>query len=70
MRGDLNLFSKNLLESKEEIDDLRRRFKILQHQISQLHDEIETKKNMLKNECLTCKSLEEQNKTYTATKQR
>ena len=70
MRSDLNLYSKNLLESNDELADLRRKFKILDHQIKALHEEIDSKKNMLKNEMLTRKSLEEANKTYEAQKER
>ena len=50
VRSDRNLYSKNLIEAQDEVAELRRKFKIASHQISQLKDEIETKDNALKNE--------------------
>jgi chromosome segregation ATPase len=43
VRSDRNLYSKNLIESQDEVAELRRKFKIAAHQIQQLKDEIESK---------------------------
>lgn len=43
VRSDRNLYSKNLIESQDEVAELRRKFKIAAHQIQQLKDEIDTK---------------------------
>lgn len=47
VRSDRNLYSKNLIESQEEIDEMRRRFKIMNHHIDQLKEEITTKDHSL-----------------------
>ena len=44
VRSDRNIYSKTLLESNEEKDELRRKFKILEHQIIKLREEISSKK--------------------------
>merc|ERR1719262_1973276 len=44
---DRNLYSKNLIESNEEIAEMRRRFKIMYHQIEQLKEEIKEKDSAL-----------------------
>ena len=36
VRSDRNLYSKNLIESQEEIAEMKRRFKVMNHQIEQL----------------------------------
>lgn len=43
VRADRNHYSKGLLESQDEIAELRKKFKILGHQIEQLKEEILTK---------------------------
>ena len=43
MRSDRNLYSKNLIESQDEIAEMKRKFKIMNHQIEQLKEEIEAK---------------------------
>eukprot|EP00397_Hematodinium_sp_SG-2012_P012444 GEMP01012615.1.p1 GENE.GEMP01012615.1~~GEMP01012615.1.p1 ORF type:complete len:648 (+),score=198.80 GEMP01012615.1:345-2288(+) len=43
VRTDRNLYSKNLLESQEEIVEMRKKFKIMYHQIEQLKEEIKEK---------------------------
>ena len=40
MRSDRNLYSKNLIESQDEIAEMKRKFKIMNHQIEQLKEEI------------------------------
>ncbi|KAL0231925.1 hypothetical protein PCE1_002922 [Barthelona sp. PCE] len=47
VRGDRNLYSKQLVESHDEILELRRKFKLLSHQILQLKEEIELKDSLL-----------------------
>jgi len=47
VRSDRNLYSKNLIESQEEIAEMKRRFKIMNHQIEQLKEEITAKDHAL-----------------------
>eukprot|EP00948_MAST-09A_sp_MAST-9A-sp1_P000347 g347.t1 len=50
VRSDRNMYSKHLIESKESIAELRRKYKIMNHQIEQLKDEITSKDHALVNE--------------------
>lgn len=43
VRSDRNLYSKSLIESQEEIAEMKRRFKVMNHQIEQLKEEITSK---------------------------
>ena len=43
VRTDRNMYSKNLLEAQDEIAEMKRKFKIMNHQIEQLKEEISTK---------------------------
>merc|ERR1719380_231304 len=43
VRTDRNLYSKNLVESQDEIAEMKRKFKIMYHQIEQLKEEIKEK---------------------------
>merc|ERR1719277_96350 len=43
VRTDKNLYSKNLVESLEEIAEMRKKFKVMCHQIDQLKEEIKEK---------------------------
>ena len=43
VRSDRNLYSKNLIESQDEIAEMKRKFKIMSHQIEQLKEEITAK---------------------------
>ena len=43
VRSDRNLYSKNLIETQDEVSELKRKFKINSAQIDQLKDEIEQK---------------------------
>lgn len=43
VRSDRNLYSKNLIESQDEIQEMKRKFKIMNHQIEQLKEEISSK---------------------------
>merc|ERR1711871_1066010 len=47
VRTDRNVYSKNLIESQDEIAEMRRRFKIMYHQIEQLKEEIKEKDSAL-----------------------
>jgi len=41
------LYSKNLIESQDEIAEMKRKFKIMSHQIEQLKEEITAKDHAL-----------------------
>lgn len=43
VRTDRNMYSKNLIESQDEVQELKRKFKIMSHQIEQLKEEINVK---------------------------
>ena len=43
VRSDRNLYSKSLIESQDEIAEMKRKFKIMNHQIEQLKEEIQAK---------------------------
>jgi len=47
VRSDRNLYSKSLIESQEEISEMKRSFKIMNHQIEQLKEEITAKDHNL-----------------------
>ena len=47
VRSDRNLYSKALIESQEEIAEMKRRFKVMNHQIEQLKEEIQAKDHRL-----------------------
>lgn len=47
VRTDRNLYSKQLIEGQEEIGDMKRKFKIINHQIEQLKEEITSKDHAL-----------------------
>ena len=47
VRSDRNLYSKNLIESQDEIAEMKRKFKIMNHQIEQLKEEIHAKDQAL-----------------------
>merc|ERR1719149_140502 len=47
VRSDRNLYSKNLIEAQDEISEMKRKFKIMNHQIEQLKEEITAKDHSL-----------------------
>ena len=47
VRSDRNLYSKNLIERQDEINENRRKLKIMTHQIDQLKEEIQNKEQAL-----------------------
>jgi chromosome segregation ATPase len=50
VRAERNLHSKNLIEAQGEIADMKRKLKIMNHQIDQLKDEIASKEASLAKE--------------------
>ena len=47
VRSDRNLYSKNLIEAQDEIGEMKRKLKIMNHQIDQLKEEIQNKESAL-----------------------
>ena len=47
VRSDRNLYSKNLIESQDEIAEMKRKFKVMTRQIEQLKEEIQAKDTSL-----------------------
>merc|ERR1719353_130429 len=47
VRSDRNLYAKNLIESQDEIAEMKRKFKIMSRQIEQLKEEIQAKDTSL-----------------------
>ncbi|XP_053548975.1 cilia- and flagella-associated protein 58 [Bombina bombina] len=47
VRTDRNLYSKNLIEAQDEITELKRSLKIMNHQVDQLREEIASKESAL-----------------------
>jgi hypothetical protein len=43
VRADRNMYSKKVIEAQDEIQEMKRKFKIMNHQIEQLKDEISAK---------------------------
>lgn len=70
VRSDRNIYSKTLLESNEEKDELRRKFKILEHQIIKLREEISSKSNSIRELLQQFKTLTEENKKNEQKKKR
>eukprot|EP00055_Hartaetosiga_balthica_P002929 m.5790 g.5790 ORF g.5790 m.5790 type:complete len:855 (-) comp2480_c0_seq1:209-2773(-) len=58
VRSDRNLYSKNLIEAQDEIQEMKRKLKIMNHQIDQLKEEITTKESMLQKEKTSFEALE------------
>lgn len=61
VRSDRNIYSKTLLESNEEKEELRRKFKILEHQITKLREDISSKGNLIRDEKQLASNLEAEN---------
>eukprot|EP00906_Rhabdomonas_costata_P030248 RCo042735 len=60
VRSDRNLYSKNLIEARDEINEMKRKFKIMNHQIDQLKEEISIKEKALLEENCAQKKTEKQ----------
>lgn len=58
VRSDRNLYSKNLIESQDEILEMKRKLKIMNHQIDQLKEEISAKDSALLKERLDHQDVE------------
>lgn len=66
VRSDRNLYSKNLIESQDEITENKRKLKIMNHQIDQLKEEIQTKEAALVKEQLEHQRVEKEKETLKA----
>lgn len=66
VRSDRNLYSKNLIESQDEITENKRKLKIMNHQIDQLKEEIQTKECALVKEQLEHQRVEKEKETLKA----
>ncbi|GBG34684.1 Cilia- and flagella-associated protein 58 [Hondaea fermentalgiana] len=60
VRSDRNLYSKNLIESQDEIAEMKRKFKIMNHQVEQLKEEITAKDHALVKEHFDHQKVEKQ----------
>lgn len=63
VRSDRNLYSKNLIECQDEITEMKRKLKIMNHQIDQLKEEITTKEAALVKEHLEHQRVEKEKDT-------
>jgi chromosome segregation ATPase len=66
VRTDRNLYSKNLIESQDEITEMKRKLKIMSHQIEQLKEEISSKENALIKEHFEHTKLEKEKEALSA----
>jgi len=66
VRSDRNLYSKNLIECQDEITEMKRKLKIMNHQIDQLKEEITTKEAALVKEHLEHQRVEKEKDTLKA----
>ena len=60
VRSDRNLYSKNLVESQDEITEMKRKLKIMNHQIDQLKEEITSKETAIVKEHLEHQRIEKE----------
>merc|ERR1719473_1274652 len=60
VRSDRNLYSKNLIEAQDEIAEMKRKQKIMNHQIEQLKEEITAKDQALVKEHFDHKKVEKE----------
>jgi chromosome segregation ATPase len=63
VRSDRNLYGKALLESQQEIDAMKSKFKIMNHQIEQLKEEIIAKDHALVKEHFNHHSVDKEKET-------
>ncbi|KAI4891372.1 hypothetical protein NFI96_012548 [Prochilodus magdalenae] len=66
VRSDRNLYSKNLIEAQDEITEMRRKLKIMHHQINQLKEEINGKEAVLVKEHLEFQRVEKEKESLKA----
>ncbi|KUF98452.1 uncharacterized protein AM588_10011523 [Phytophthora nicotianae] len=64
VRSERNLYSKNLIESQDEIAEMKRKFKILTHQIEQLKEEVAAKDVALVKEHFDHQKVEKQKEQH------
>ncbi|KAF0691331.1 Aste57867_17419 [Aphanomyces stellatus] len=64
VRSDRNLYSKNLIESQDEIAEMKRKFKIINHQIEQLKEEVSAKDHALVKEHFDHQKVEKQREQH------
>lgn len=60
VRADRNVYSKNLLESQDEIMEMKRKLKIMNHQVDQLKEEITSRETILVKEHFEHSKLEKE----------
>lgn len=70
VRSDRNLYSKNLIEAQDEITEMKRKLKIMNHQIDQLKEEISSKEAALVKEHLEHQRVEKEKESLKAELQR
>uniref|UniRef100_K3WJT3 Cilia- and flagella-associated protein 58 central coiled coil domain-containing protein n=1 Tax=Globisporangium ultimum (strain ATCC 200006 / CBS 805.95 / DAOM BR144) TaxID=431595 RepID=K3WJT3_GLOUD len=64
VRSERNLYSKNLIESQDEIAEMKRKFKIMNHQIEQLKEEVSAKDVALVKEHFDHQKVEKQKEQH------
>ncbi|EAR86580.1 flagellar associated protein (macronuclear) [Tetrahymena thermophila SB210] len=70
VRQERNLYSKNLTETLEDLEEIKRKQKIVNHQISQLKEEIDSKQKKLLQEHINHKKKDDISKEHTAQSQK
>eukprot|EP00053_Salpingoeca_punica_P007868 m.71478 g.71478 ORF g.71478 m.71478 type:complete len:880 (-) comp14366_c0_seq1:171-2810(-) len=60
VRNDRNLYSKNLIEAQDEINEMKRKLKIMNHQIDQLKEEVTAKEGALVRQHASHEEVEQQ----------
>jgi len=65
VRSDKNLYSKNYIESLDEISEMRKKFKVMNHQIEQLKEEIKEKDKALVSEHTEHQSISRDTEKFT-----
>ena len=70
VRSDRNLYSKNLLESQEEISELTKKYTRMTHQVDQLKEEIKNKDSSLVKEDFEYHKVVEENRKTKLEKER
>merc|ERR1719356_1819473 len=65
VRSDKNLYSKNYIESLDEISEMRKKFKVMNHQIEQLKEEIKEKDKALVSEHTEYQSISRDTEKFT-----
>ncbi|XP_064229964.1 cilia- and flagella-associated protein 58 isoform X2 [Aotus nancymaae] len=66
VRSDRNLYSKNLVEARDEITEMKRKLKIMTHQVDQLKEEISAKESALVKLHLEQQRIEKEKETLKA----